>query len=201
MADLIRQVPINYELIRVNRFELQFPSDLGIESWMVAMSGRPKYSNNIIEIPFINGNTYVIGRYKWDKIDIEFIQSIGPSTGEAVTEWLRLHTESLTGRQGYAKGYAKDLVLNSLDPTGVAVESWLLEKCIISDIDYGSNDHGNDEVQKIKDANIAGVYLSGESFRYYPAGELAAQVVGFVRCAFVRLSQAANNLGGKGWTL
>lgn len=38
----------------------------------------------------------------------------------------------------------------------------------------------DDEIQKIKEANIAGIYLSGESFRYYPAGELAAQVVGFV---------------------
>jgi cell division protein FtsI/penicillin-binding protein 2 len=38
----------------------------------------------------------------------------------------------------------------------------------------------DDEVQKVKDAKIDGVYLSGESFRYYPAGELGAQVVGFV---------------------
>jgi len=38
----------------------------------------------------------------------------------------------------------------------------------------------DDEVQKIKDAKIAGVYLMPENFRYYPARELAAQVVGFV---------------------
>ncbi|HAR99695.1 MAG: Peptidoglycan glycosyltransferase [Candidatus Moranbacteria bacterium GW2011_GWC2_37_73] len=37
-----------------------------------------------------------------------------------------------------------------------------------------------DEVQKIRDAKIAGIYLIGENFRYYPAGELAAQTVGFV---------------------
>ena len=38
----------------------------------------------------------------------------------------------------------------------------------------------DEETQKIKDAKISGVYLSGENFRYYPAGELAAQTVGFV---------------------
>ena len=38
----------------------------------------------------------------------------------------------------------------------------------------------DDEAQKIKDAKIAGIYLQPENFRYYPAGELAAQVVGFV---------------------
>ncbi|HEX8974431.1 MAG TPA: penicillin-binding protein 2 [Patescibacteria group bacterium] len=38
----------------------------------------------------------------------------------------------------------------------------------------------DDEAQKIRDAKIAGIYLQGEDFRYYPAGELASQLVGFV---------------------
>ncbi len=38
----------------------------------------------------------------------------------------------------------------------------------------------DDEVRKIQEAKIAGVYFLGESFRYYPAKELAAQVIGFV---------------------
>lgn len=38
----------------------------------------------------------------------------------------------------------------------------------------------NDEVQKIRNAKIAGIYLSPENFRYYPGGELASQLVGFV---------------------
>jgi cell division protein FtsI/penicillin-binding protein 2 len=38
----------------------------------------------------------------------------------------------------------------------------------------------DDETQKIRDSKIAGIYLSGENFRYYPAGELAAQTIGFV---------------------
>jgi cell division protein FtsI/penicillin-binding protein 2 len=37
-----------------------------------------------------------------------------------------------------------------------------------------------DESTKIREAGIDGVYLSPESFRYYPAGELASQLVGFV---------------------
>lgn len=38
----------------------------------------------------------------------------------------------------------------------------------------------DEETAKIKEAGIAGIYLLPESFRYYPAGELAAQVAGFV---------------------
>lgn len=38
----------------------------------------------------------------------------------------------------------------------------------------------DDEVLKIKEARLAGVYLTPENFRYYPGGELASQLVGFV---------------------
>jgi len=150
MADLLRQVPIEYELIRVNRFELQFPTDLGIESWMVSKVARPKFKQNVVSIPFMNTKFSIPGQYEWEAMEIEFIQTIGPSTGEKVMEWVRLHFESLSGRQGYFAGYAKDLVLTSLDPNGVAVEQWILEKCWITEGDFGNNDHSDDGIQMIK---------------------------------------------------
>lgn len=36
------------------------------------------------------------------------------------------------------------------------------------------------EVAKIKELNLTGVYLTPETFRYYPEGELASQILGFV---------------------
>lgn len=38
----------------------------------------------------------------------------------------------------------------------------------------------NDEVLKIKELKLSGVYLTPESFRFYPSGELGSQLVGFV---------------------
>ncbi|EKE25312.1 MAG: hypothetical protein ACD_5C00213G0003 [uncultured bacterium] len=38
----------------------------------------------------------------------------------------------------------------------------------------------DEETQKIREAKLDGIYLKGESFRYYPSGELAAQTIGFV---------------------
>ena len=38
----------------------------------------------------------------------------------------------------------------------------------------------DDQVTKIKAANLPGIYLSPENYRFYPSDELAAQVVGFV---------------------
>jgi len=150
MADLLRQVPIEYELIRVNRFELQFPTELGIESWMVQKAKRPSLKINSVKIPFMNTIFSVAGQYEWEAMEIEFIQTIGPSTSEKLIEWVRLHVESLTGRMGYFAGYAKDLVLTSLDPTGVAVEQWTLQNCWVTDADFGQNDHGDDGLQMIK---------------------------------------------------
>ena len=37
-----------------------------------------------------------------------------------------------------------------------------------------------EETAKIKELNLPGIHLTSESFRYYPAGVLASQVVGFV---------------------
>ena len=64
-------------------------------------------------------------------------------------EWFRLHAESLTGRMGYKEGSAKNIILKSLDPTGVVVEKWTLEQCIITNVDFGSNDMASDEIQII----------------------------------------------------
>lgn len=150
MADLLRQTPIEYELVRVNRFELLFPTDLGLESWMVMNCSRPKYTVNPVEIPFMNTKFFVAGQYSWEAMDIEFIQTIGPSVSEKIMGWVRLQSESLSGRQGYAAGYMKDLILRSTDPTGVAIEEWVLEKCMITDADFGTNDHSDDKVQTVK---------------------------------------------------
>lgn len=38
----------------------------------------------------------------------------------------------------------------------------------------------DEEAQRVKDLNVKGVYLLPETYRYYPGGELASQVVGFM---------------------
>jgi cell division protein FtsI/penicillin-binding protein 2 len=48
----------------------------------------------------------------------------------------------------------------------------------------------NDEIDRINNSKLKGVHLSDESFRYYPSGELAANVIGFV-------GWKDNSLGGR----
>ena len=64
-------------------------------------------------------------------------------------EWVRLHSESITGRQGYAAGYKRDLELEMLDPTGVVVQKWILKNCMITDANFGNLSYSDDEVSQI----------------------------------------------------
>lgn len=149
MAELLRGMPFDYEPKRVNRFFAEFPDELGIEVWSVQKFKRPSMKINSVEIPFVNQQNYVAGRYTWDEMQITFLDPIGPSTSQQLMEWIRLHAESLTGRMGYAAGYKKTILLKSLDPTGVEVEKWLLEQCMITSVDFGDNDYSNDELTNV----------------------------------------------------
>ena len=121
MSDLLLKMPLSYEPLRQNRFLLRFPADLGIQEWWVSKAKRPSITQKSVEIPFLNTSTYVVGRYTWDDINITLRDPIGPSASQAIMEWVRLQSESATGRQGYAAGYKRDVELEMLDPNGVCV--------------------------------------------------------------------------------
>ena len=127
MADLLMRMPVPYEPLRKNRFIFRFPDELGIQEWWVSTGSRPKYTSDEVAIPFLNTETYVIGKFRWESIQVTFRDPIGPSATQALMEWVRLHSESVTGRQGYAAGYKKDVELEMLDPAGVTVQKWILK--------------------------------------------------------------------------
>jgi hypothetical protein len=52
-------------------------------------------------------------------------------------EWVRLHHESVTGRDGYSDFYKKDLVLDVLGPVGDVVSEWILKGAFIKDANFG----------------------------------------------------------------
>jgi hypothetical protein len=149
MGDLLIKAPIEYELLRKNRFILRFPSDLGIQEWWVSSVGRPSYSSNKTEIPFINTKNYVIGQYSWEEISLTLKDPIGPSASQAVMEWVRLHSESISGRQGYAVAYKRDLVLQMLDPNGVVVSQWILKEAMIVSAKFSELSYDGDDLATV----------------------------------------------------
>lgn len=148
--DLLLRAPLSYEPLRKNRFLFRFPSDLGIQEWWVSSASRPTMTASETEIPFLNTSTWVIGRYTWDAISVTLRDPIGPSASQAVMEWVRLASESVTGRQGYAVAYKRDVVLELLDPTGVAVSQWVLKNTMPVSVNFGDLSYDDDALATIE---------------------------------------------------
>lgn len=146
MSDLLMNMPLKFEPLRKNRWVVRFPSDLGISEWMLKSASRPKINQSEKEIQFINTSTWVVGRYTWDSLNLTFRDAIAPSTSQALMEWIRLSSESVTGRQGYAAGYKRDIELEMLDPTGVCMQKWILKNCFITNCDFGGLDYADDDL-------------------------------------------------------
>jgi hypothetical protein len=149
MADLLQKMPVPYEPKKKNRWLFRFPSELGIQEWWLGSASRPSITQNEVEIPFLNTSTWVIGRFTWEAISLNLRDPIGPSAAQAVMEWVRLHSESITGRQGYAAGYKKDVEIEMLDPTGVVIEKWVLQGTMCTNVQFGDLSMDDDSLADI----------------------------------------------------
>jgi len=149
MADLIVKMPTPYEPKKKNRWLIRFPSELGIQEWWLASAARPTITQNEVEIPFLNTSTWVIGRFVWETIDVVFRDPVGPSASQAIMEWVRLHSESITGRQGYAAGYKKNVHVEMLDPSGVVIEKWQLQGTMATTVNFGDLAMDDDGIAEI----------------------------------------------------
>ena len=147
---MLMKMPVPFEPKRKNRWQFRFPSDLGIQEFSLMSAARPKITQQEVEIPYLNTSTWVIGRFKWEPISITLKDAIGPSTTQAVMEWVRLHSESATGRQGYAAGYKRNVEIEMLDPSGVVVEKWVLEGAMILSADFGDLSMDDDAIATIQ---------------------------------------------------
>jgi hypothetical protein len=67
-------------------------------------------------------------------------------------EWVRLHHESVTGRDGYSDFYKKDLTINVLGPVGDVVSEWVLKGAFIVNANFGS--YGWDEENAAQELSI-----------------------------------------------
>lgn len=136
--------PTQQQPVQKNRFQLDFPSELSIESWLVESTDRPKININPVDVHTINSKKHVAGKVTYDTITIKFKHHIGISTEQKIMEWIRLHYEAFSGRMGYAFGYKKDLTLKQLDPTGVATSQFIMYGCLITSATFDNNDLSDD---------------------------------------------------------
>ena len=137
----------NFEPKLSNRFIMEIN---GIESYIIKTANRPTFTSEVVELDHINVKRKIKGKSTWDDVNITLYDPIVPSGAQQVMEWVRQSHESLTGRDGYASFYKKDVTFYILGPVGDKVEQWTLKGAFISSANFGELDWASNDPVSIE---------------------------------------------------
>lgn len=112
----------------------------GIPSYLIKKADAPGVTLGEIKIEHINVYRKLKGKAEWKDISLSLYSPISPSGQQAIMEWVRLHHESVTGRDGYSDFYKKDCSLAILGPVGDIVSEWIIKGAFIKETSFGSYD-------------------------------------------------------------
>jgi hypothetical protein len=121
-----------------------------IPAYLIKASAKPSMTNGEVALDHINVQRYVKGKSVWNTISVTLYDAIVPSGAQAVMDWVRLHHESATGRDGYSSYYKKEIKLRQLSPLGEIIEEWILNGAFIVDSNFGSLDWSSEDVVTIE---------------------------------------------------
>ena len=130
-----------------NRFIMEID---GIPAYLVKTTGRPNLVLNEVVLDHINVKRYVKGKAEWQQLTVTLYDPIVPSGAQSVMEWVRLHHESVTGRDGYSDFYKKDITFNSLGPVGDKVEEWTLKGAYIQSANFSDMDYTGEDLATVE---------------------------------------------------
>ena len=123
-----------FEPKQSNRFILYMD---GIPSFMIKAMSAVTLSQGVVTLNHINVERKVKGKSTWQNMTMTLFDPITPSGAQAVMEWVRLHHESVTGRDGYSDFYKKDLTIDVLGPVGDIVSEWILKGAFVVNTNFG----------------------------------------------------------------
>jgi hypothetical protein len=123
-----------FEPKQQNRFVMYID---GFPSYIVKGMSAVSVTQGTVALNHINVQRFVKGKTTWGTIDFTLFDPITPSGAQAVMEWVRLHHESVTGRDGYSDFYKKDLTFNVLGPVGDIVSEWIVKGALITSATFG----------------------------------------------------------------
>ena len=109
----------------------------GIPAYLIKGISSVGFSQDEIILNHINVYRKVKGKLKWNDLTMTLFDPITPSGAQAVMEWVRLHHESVTGRDGYSDMYKKDLRIDVLGPVGDIVSEWVIKGAFIKTGEFG----------------------------------------------------------------
>ena len=123
-----------FEPKQANRFVLYMD---GMPSYIIKQVSAVTLQQGVVTLNHINVERKVKGKSMWQNVTMTLFDPITPSGAQATMEWVRLHHESVTGRDGYSDFYKKDLTINVLGPVGDIVSEWILKGAFIVNTNFG----------------------------------------------------------------
>jgi len=132
-----------FEPKQQNRFILYVD---GFPSYIIKGVSGVEYTADEVVLNHINIYRKVKGKSKWSDITLTLFDPVTPSGAQAVMEWVRLHHESVTGRDGYSDFYKKDLTIDILGPVGDVVSEWIIKGAFIKSANFGDYNYDNESV-------------------------------------------------------
>lgn len=136
----------NFEPKMKNRYIMEIG---GIPSYLIKAGNRPNIQFEVVTLEHINLKRKLKGKGEWQDLEITLYDPIVPSGAQAVMEWVRTSHESLTGRDGYADFYKKDIDIYMLGPVGDKIENWKLKGAFISNAQFGELDWTSNDPAEI----------------------------------------------------
>ena len=130
-----------FEPKQANRFVLYVD---GFPAYLIKGLGAITVSQGTVNLNHINIQRNLKGRTTWGTIALTLYDAITPSGAQSVMEWVRLHHESVTGRDGYSDFYKKDLTVNVLGPVGDVVSEWIIKGAFITEATFGEYNYDNE---------------------------------------------------------
>ena len=130
-----------FEPKQANRFIMYID---GIPAYEIKGVGAVQLTQGSVALNHINVQRFVKGKTTWGTIQFTLFDPITPSGAQAVMEWVRLHHESVTGRDGYSDFYKKDLTIDILGPVGDIVSEWVIKGAFIKAAEFGEYNWDND---------------------------------------------------------
>ena len=137
----------NFEPKMKNRYVMEIEN---IPSYLVKAANRPSIQFEPIVLDHINVKRKLKGKGDWQDVTITLYDPIVPSAAQAVMDWIRLGHESITGRDGYADFYKKDVTLNMLGPVGDIVGEWIIKGAFVQSSNFGAYNWSTDEAISVE---------------------------------------------------
>ena len=136
----------NFEPKMKNRFIMEIG---GIPSYLIKTANRPNIQFEAVTLEHINLKRKLKGKGEWQDLEITLYDPIVPSGAQEVMEWVRTSHEYLTGRDGYADFYKKDIDIYMLGPVGDKIENWKIKGAFILNAQFGELDWTSNDPAEI----------------------------------------------------